>query len=335
MLDFVDIEGHTVNDRRLQVKGGWQQRFDPLSDGVLNWVTSAPRPGSPMRPLTLWRHQHLRRDTACYCRGTRILTEAARCRSRRWQSATGGDPVAKQSDHLDRPAQLSGRFVAGNSAVRPIRVEAGALAEGVPTRDLWYRRSTRFISTAFWCGEELINGASVVQAGEVEQFDYFHIELAAHDVIFAEGTRGELCRLRQPRHVQNCEEFARLHPDDTRPPGILRTAAGPRLDELTADSRRHPVANRANRFIDDPNVHLIIDGEIVSAHRSTTASTALRSGEQRRDMARLAQHNPAEVEAAFAGSGRLGVAVQRIVLAIRSTHRDRHGHTACARASMT
>jgi hypothetical protein len=37
----------------------------------------------------------------------------------------------------------------------------------------------------------LVNGVSIVQATRVEQVDHFPLELATHDVIFAEGAAAE------------------------------------------------------------------------------------------------------------------------------------------------
>ena len=47
----------------------------------------------------------------------------------------------------------------------------------------------------------LINGAHFVQE-PVAEVTYYHVELPAHDVILAEGARGNLSRRRQSRRLR-------------------------------------------------------------------------------------------------------------------------------------
>jgi hypothetical protein len=72
-------------------------------------------------------------------------------------------------------------------AVWPVRVAAGAFAPGAPTRDLWLSPDH-----AIWHHgmlvpiRYLVNGASISQLA-MDEVTYWHVELAAHDVLFAEG----------------------------------------------------------------------------------------------------------------------------------------------------
>src|SRR5260370_31903276 len=111
----------------------------------------------------------------------------------------------------------------------------------------------------------LVNGASVVQAEEVEQIEYFHIELEAHDIILADGAPAESYVDCDNRGIfQNGEEFARLYPDDTRPAWDF---CAPRLAEVSTElpAIRASLLERAEAYwrTDDPDLHLIIDGEMV------------------------------------------------------------------------
>ena len=77
--------------------------------------------------------------------------------------------------------------------VWPVRVRAGAFAADVPHRDLWLSPDH-----AVWLGGEgaapgdlipiryLVNGASIAQQA-VDEVTYWHVELARHEVILAEG----------------------------------------------------------------------------------------------------------------------------------------------------
>ncbi len=85
-----------------------------------------------------------------------------------------------------------GRFIAGNRAVLPIVVKAGALGDGVPARDLMVSPEHALdIDGVLVPAVHLVNGATITQAENVERVEYFHIELDAHDVVFAEGAPAE------------------------------------------------------------------------------------------------------------------------------------------------
>jgi len=71
--------------------------------------------------------------------------------------------------------------------VRPVRVRAGAFADGVPVRDLLLSPDHAvFAGGALIPVALLINGSSVVQEAW-ESVEYFHVELPEHDSVLAEG----------------------------------------------------------------------------------------------------------------------------------------------------
>lgn len=126
----------------------------------------------------------------CFVRGTSIAT------------ATGDKPVEalQPGDLLATPRGelLPVRWV-GQRTIRriaevwvgptPIRVSASALGDGRPHRDLYVSPAHAFlIDDVLIAAEHLVNGNSVVAVEpQGDEFDYFHIELATHEVIFAEG----------------------------------------------------------------------------------------------------------------------------------------------------
>jgi Hint domain len=131
-----------------------------------------------------------------------------------------GDRVVTQAGALRRVKWIGrrsydGRFVAGRPEVLPILVKAGALADGVPRRDLMLspHHALWFDTGVLVPVEHLLNGVSIVQVEAVDQVDYFHIELDSHDVILAEGAAAESfvdCDSRQMFH--NAAEFVQLYP---------------------------------------------------------------------------------------------------------------------------
>lgn len=203
---------------------------------------------------------------ACFLRGTRIRTAAGELPV---EQLTIGDHVMTSSGE-EKPIRWIGRraydrrFVAGNRRVLPVCVRAGALGERTPTRDLWVSpEHSLLIDGVLVQAMHLVNGASITHPVECDQVEYFHIELEAHDVIFAEGAAVETFIDCDNRFMfQNAADYIRLYPDDERPHWQF---CAPRPDRDSAEVTAIRTAllalaearGRANR---DPDLHLIVDG---------------------------------------------------------------------------
>ncbi len=133
-------------------------------------------------------------SSVCFCAGTRIrtvqgeiavedlvigvqlLTHDGQKRALRW--------IGRRN--------YAGPFLQANTKLWPILIRAGALAEGVPVRDLRVSGThAMYLEGMLVPAECLINGATILREEPGDQVSYFHLELDCHDVILAEGAPAE------------------------------------------------------------------------------------------------------------------------------------------------
>jgi fibronectin-binding autotransporter adhesin len=184
---------------------------------------------------------------ACYCPGTLIRTETG---DRPVETLAIGDQIVTVAGAL-RPIRwigrraYAGRFLAGQTHLLPIRIRAGALADGVPQRDLLVSPlHAMALDGVLVPANALVNGTSIVQETEIERVDYIHIELANHDLIWAEGAASETFVDDDSRAMfHNAAEYRTLYPDAVEAPAIY---CAPRLvDGHQVQAIRARIAARA------------------------------------------------------------------------------------------
>ena len=154
--------------------------------------------------------------TPCYCRGTRILTDRG---EKPVEDLQIGDRLMVRSGAL-RPIRwigrraYGGRFAAGNRDVLPVVIRAGALADGVPRRDLSVSPlHAMFLDGVLVPAAALVNGATIIQAQAIDRVEYFHLELETHDVILAEGALSESFVDDDSRGMfHNASEYRAMYP---------------------------------------------------------------------------------------------------------------------------
>jgi hypothetical protein len=116
----------------------------------------------------------------CFAAGTRILTAAGEVPV---EELIVGDRVATIGGVLARIIWLGHQ----RAKVPHVRVSAGAFGEHLPARDLLLSPDHAvFVDNVLVPIRHLINGSTVVQE-QIDEVAYYHVELAAHDVILAEG----------------------------------------------------------------------------------------------------------------------------------------------------
>ena len=176
--------GSTV--RTLNLIGAYQQsQFSVTAYGGNGLVYGQPGFIEPSATITV---------VACYCRGTSIQTDAGEIVV---EELAVGDRLVTVGSTL-RPVRWIGRrsymarCAAGNRDVWPILIQAGALDDVLPRRDLMVSPAhAMFLHGVLISAEALVNGTSVVRKAPTGPVEYFHVELDEHDVIFAEGSPSE------------------------------------------------------------------------------------------------------------------------------------------------
>jgi collagen type I/II/III/V/XI/XXIV/XXVII alpha len=260
-------------------------------------------------------------EMPCFAAGTCILTAHGELPVEGLQI---GDLVATRTGL--RPIKWIGtraydpRFIRGQKSVLPIVISAGALAHGVPARDLWVSpEHALYLDDVLVPAKLLVNGMTIVQVEAVDQLEYFHIELDSHDVILAEGTPAETyieCNNRRIFH--NAAEFTELYPE--APVAEPVAFCAPRLEEGAAVlAIRERLLARATalgyQVTDDPGLHLVADGLAIEplAIEGEVYRFVLDTAPAEVWLASRSTV-PAEIDATARDRRRLGVCLRRIAL---------------------
>jgi autotransporter passenger strand-loop-strand repeat protein len=171
-------------------------------------------------------------EAVCYVAGTRLLTPIG---ERRVEDLGIGDVVVTRFSGF-KAIRWIGRQtfgvdeVCGNRERMPVRIRAGAFADGVPARDLFVSPGhSMLIDGTLVLAKCLVNGITITQEALPVRLEYFQLDLAAHDCVVAEGTWAETFAdgdgLREKFH--NVREFNAMFPDH-RPPERLVPLCAPR-----------------------------------------------------------------------------------------------------------
>lgn len=153
---------------------------------------------------------------ACFRAGTRIAVAGG---ERAVERLRIGDRVRTASGAL-RPVRWLGRrrypaaTVAAQRQLRPVRIMAGALGQGLPRRDLFVSPlHAMLIDGVLVPAAAIVNGTSITRA-PIAAVSYVHVELDSPDIILAEGAATETFVDCDSRAMfDNAAEFARLYPD--------------------------------------------------------------------------------------------------------------------------
>jgi Ca2+-binding RTX toxin-like protein len=257
--------------------------------------------------------------TECFVAGTRIATPHGEVPVER---LAVGDLVLTASG-TTQPIVWIGegrvRVTRGRrSAATPVIVRKGALAPGVPHRDLRITKGhCLYIDDVLIPVEFLVNHRSIMWDDRAQEVALYHVELQAHDVLIANGAPAESYRDDGNRWLfQNANSVWGMPPKPPRAP-LLTTGR-------TVDAAWRRLLDRAGPrpglpLTDDADLHLEVDGKRVEA--------ASRKGEvvtfrlmRRPESVRIVSRAAAPDQLGIARDPReLGVALRRLALTLGRT----------------
>jgi autotransporter passenger strand-loop-strand repeat protein len=208
-------------------------------------------------------------EAPCYRRGTHLLT----CRGEiAVEGLRIGDLVQTVLGKAEMPIIWIGRREVGcvrhpkSRQVRPARIAAGAFDPGQPHRVLWLSPDHAiYVEGVLIPVCHLIYGNTIAQV-PVDSVTYYHIELAAHDVLLAEGLSAEFPRF--VGRVELCEPPRA----SVAVPGLSRpNVGGIRLraaDRYRAGAGSGACPGRKLRY---DTSHRVIRLQIIPPFRASTA----------------------------------------------------------------
>jgi hypothetical protein len=156
------------------------------SEGGVKLVTE-PAPPEPELPP-------LKAVNPCFAAGTRILTERG---DTPVEELAPGDFAITAENELEKVIWIGRRDVEFSAhpapgQIRPVRIAAGALAMGVPERELVLSPDhALYFDGSLVAVRDLIDGIAIRQDFDVKSVRYYHVELESHAVLLAEGAGAE------------------------------------------------------------------------------------------------------------------------------------------------
>jgi len=192
--DTLDISGLAVSQPETVILGPTDVLAIPESGvGMLDLTFS----GDIGAHFTLGPDGHGGTDISivpCFCAGTRIRTPSGQAAV---ETLKIGDLVQDIDGRAVPIRWIGTRVIASRFGdplrVLPIRIQAGALGENIPARDLLVSPDhAMFLDGKLIQAGALVNFSSITREANIpETFTYYHIETAEHSLILAEDAPAE------------------------------------------------------------------------------------------------------------------------------------------------
>ena len=206
-------------------------------------------------------------DIPCFLRGTRIRTP-------------GGEVLVETLSVGDRITTLSGAALpitwigtgrvlvtrGQRSAATPIVLRKGALADNVPYYDLRITKGhALFLDDVLIPAEFLVNHRSIIWDDHAREVEFYHIELAAHGVLLANGAPAETYRDDGNRWLFRNANSGWDQPP--KPPCAPVLTGGAPVDAVWRRLLDRAGPRPGLPMTDDPDLHLLVDGQRCDAAR--------------------------------------------------------------------
>ena len=199
------------------------------------------------------------------------------------------------------------------TAATPVIVRKGALGENMPNQDLHVTKAHSFyIDGVLIPVEFLVNHRTIIWDDRAQEVEIYHVELASHDVLIANGAPAESYRDDGNRWLfQNGNERWGM---PAQQPYAQVLTGGPVVDEVWARLLDRAGPRNLPPMTGDADVHLIVDGQRVDAMEVQGLVRVFRlSG--RPESVHLASREVVPAELGIARDPRsLGVALRRMAV---------------------
>jgi hypothetical protein len=196
----------------------------------------------------------------CFCSGSMILTPAGEVKV---EHLSVGDPIVTLGG-IERPIVWIGKGKVlttrgKRGPATPIVFHKGALADNVPNQDLYVTKGHSFyIDNVLIPAEFLVNDKSIFWDDHALEVEIYHIELATHDVLFANGAPAESYRDDGNRWLFQNANDGWDQPEMAPYAPVL--TGGPVVDEIWHRLLERAGGGSAVPTTQDSDLHLLVDG---------------------------------------------------------------------------
>jgi len=212
---------------------------------------------------------------ACYLKGTHIATHDGESKV---EELKAGDKVRTASGGINTVKwigfrKLNRSQLPAEHALRasPIRICKSAFADNVPHRDLTVSPGHHFnFDGALVPALALLNGLTITQDFEIEQFEYYHVELEKFDMLLAEGAAAEsFLEVGSNRNSFQNARTVTAHPDfGPAPKNVMLAEYVQKITPEIIEPIRRELFKRAEiltgaRRTGDTDLRIEINGQII------------------------------------------------------------------------
>ena len=282
-------------------------------NGPLTGYSAAPDTSTGLEAVTL----------LCFCEGSLIRTPSGDVPVETLE--VGTSVVTWRGEHRPITWIGTGKVLATRgrrNAATPVIVRKNALGDNVPHADPRVTKGhSLFIDGVLVPVEFLINHRSILWDDRAQEVSIYHVELATHDVLIANGAPAESYRDDGNRWLfRNANSAWGLKMQE---PCAMLLTGGAVVDGIWARLLARSGTRPGLLLVDDPDLHLRVDGHRVDPVRISDTGYVFRglSGGPFRDV-RIISRAAAPDELGLARDPRvLGVAVRNVTMLAGPRHR--------------